>query len=832
MKQETYLCHVVFQTHWDREWYFPFEVFRHRFIHVMERIVEGIETGDIERFVLDGQMAALEDYFEVCSDQQREKVCRLIKEEKLIVGPWYVLADEFLVSGESLWRNLELGLEMANDLGRSQRIGYLPDTFGHISQMPQILASFQLKHAVLWRGVQPSKSEFWWQSPDGSRVLTAFLPEGYYQPILNEEKPLKTFQAYVDKVKPYTDTKQLLLTNGGDHLMPAWVNMKDRMSQMETEEVKLIQSSYEQYFKSVEKECDELDVYEGELRSNDHIYLLPNVLSTRTYLKEQNQRMEDQLTRYVEPMLALAGVSHMEKYMQQTWKLLIQNHPHDSICGCSIDEVHREMETRTLKLSQRIEVLKKEAAYRMGMQDFAVSGAASGKPFEEMTQFVVFNPHAYEFNGWIEGEIWLYEERSFVVKNHKGEVLNTVVLDKKQERHFDSPTDAFPEFKSVWLYKLAIQVKGLPALSFQTFSIEEGKPQLPDTHSQPVIENEYMTVTLKEGELYVEDLTTGESFSGLNRLYSSLDAGDEYNYSPPVNDVVTKGIHKGTPEVRKSQDFQELRYSLHLRTPAALNAERTGPSENESTIEAHFVIRLYRHDPMADVQVKIVNNAHDQRLRLVFPANKEIHSSYSDTAFDVVHRPAIKEEHDEAEKLKEVPVVVEPSTSFIHVHGFSFVHRGLQEYQINSRDELEVTLIRGVGWLSRDDLRTRGGGAGPSFETPEAQCEGDYSFRYGFGFQGDAVSALNQANRFRYPPTIQSGIGGTPSLMTFSNPSVQISAVRQKDEGIEVRLWNPQVEPLETDVFSDYLIYQGMERCQDTLTIPAKGIRTLNLIRK
>ena len=832
MKQQSYTCHVVFQTHWDREWYLPFEVFRHRFIHVMERIMKGIESGDIERFVLDGQMAALEDYFEVCSEQQKQRVMHFIREEKLIIGPWYVLADEFLVSGESLWRNLELGLDAAKEYGRSQMVGYLPDTFGHMSQMPQLLEAFQIKHAILWRGVKPSKSEFWWQSPNGSRVYTAFLPEGYYQPLLNEENPSDAFESYVEKIKPYTETSQLLLTNGGDHLMPVWGELKDKMRQAGTEEVKLVQSSYEHFLHEVEKETERLEVYEGEMRSNEQIYLLPNVLSTRTYLKEQNQRIEDQLTRYVEPMLALAGVTHMERYLKDTWKLLIQNHPHDSICGCSVDEVHKEMETRSLKLSQRMEVLKKEASYRLGLQDFAMTGPARGKPFDEMKNFTVFNPHAYSFNGWIEGEIWLYEDQPFVVKNHQGEIMNTVVVSKREDRYFASPTDAFPEFKNVWFYKIAVFVKSLPALSFQSFSVVEGVAQLPISESQSTIQNEFMKLSLENNELLVEDLHSGERYSGMNRLYSSLDAGDEYTYSPPLDDVVTYGVLTGRPEVKISKDFQQLSYSIVIEPPASLNADRTGPANDRTSITAQFVIQLYSSDPIAKVEIKIHNKAKDQRLRLVFPQHGEVAETYSDSAFDVVRRPAVKEEVYDARKLTEVPVVVEPSASFVHVNGFCFIHRGLQEYQINSSDELEVTLVRSVGWLSRDDLRTRGGGAGPSFETPDAQSQGEFSFAYGFGFQDNPISSLREANKFRTPPIVQSGIGSSHSLITFSNQSLQVSAVRQKDEGVEVRIWNPDVKALQTDFFSDYLVYQGMNRCNGTLTIPAKTIVTLNLIRK
>ncbi|SDZ77431.1 alpha-mannosidase/mannosylglycerate hydrolase [Thalassobacillus cyri] len=832
MRKESSTCHVVFHTHWDREWYLPFELFRYRFIHVMERIIKGIDSDDIEKFVLDGQMAALDDYFEVCSDQQRKKVVRLIKNGKIIIGPWYVLADEFLVSGESLWRNLEIGLEMAKEYGQPQMVGYLPDTFGHNSQMPQLLNAFQIENAVLWRGISPEASEFWWQSPDGSRVFTAFLPEGYYQPLLNEEDPSKMVNEYIDKVKPYATTSQLLLTNGGDHLMPAWNSMKEQMNKVSNEEVELVTSSYEQFLKDIREETGNLKTYKGELRSNDHFYVLPNVLSTRTYLKKQNQEIEDEITGYVEPLLAIAGVSHMERYLNDTWKLLLLNHPHDSICGCSIDEVHKEMQTRTMKLKQRMDALKQEALYRLGAQELSLSGDSGRKPFTDMSKFTIFNPHAYEYTGWVEGVIWLYEDESFVIKDNQDKTLNTIVLDKVQSRHFASPTDGFPEFKSMWNYEIAIYVQSLPALSLQPFSVEQGKAQIPGLSSTATISNKYMEINLEKASLSVKDLMTGEEYNESNRLYSSLDAGDEYNYSPPLNDLITEGKLEGEPEVNVTDSFQELSYQLLLEPPASLDSERKGPGDRTSAIHAVFTIRLYSDDPIAKVDIQLHNECKDQRLRIVFPQIGEVNETSSDTAFDLVTRYAAKEEAFDAEKGTEVPVVVEPSYSLISVNRLVFMHRGLQEYQINSNNELEITLLRSVGWLSREDLRTRGGGAGPGFETPDAQCLGSYSFSYGFGFQESKEIALTKAKEFRLPPVFLPGEVSTDPLINFSESVLQLSAFRQKDEGMEVRVWNPKDSDLKTDFYSDCSVYKGLEKCNHSITIPAKTIVTLNLERR
>ncbi|UXH43224.1 hypothetical protein N5C46_16210 [Rossellomorea vietnamensis] len=793
-------CHIVFQTHWDREWYLPFEVFRHRLVQVMDRIVSGLEKGELEQFVLDGQMAALEDYFEVCEESLKEKVLHFIEEKKIIIGPWYVLADEFLVSGESLIRNMEMGLKIAGRYGETQKVGYLPDTFGHVSQMPQLLQRFGIDNAILWRGIKPETSEFHWEAPNGSSVFTAFLPEGYYQPLLNEDHPEEQLTSYVEKVTPYATTSQLLLTNGGDHLMPKHGNLMKQIHELQGE-VEFVSSTYEAFLKSVQAEIPaDLPVFVGEMRSNEHIYVLPNVLSARSYLKVQNQEMEDELTGYTEPLATLAGQEKYPlRYLEESWKLLLLNHPHDSICGCSIDEVHKEMETRTMMLRQRLSSIQKGSLTHLGVQDPMFSGAGRRKPFDDNSVFTVFNPHPRPFTGWMSGEIWLEKERSFRLQDENGKLLTPVIKNKRKGRHFASPLDAFPDFKEGTFYELDFYVEDLAATSLAAFTVVEGSYEEILESQDSVIENEYYSIELDEdGTLSLLEKETGKHHQGLHRFYSTLDAGDEYNYSPPVNDVKTVAELEGTGKVRRASGVQELSYDLKLVTPSGLNGDRTGPSEETVITTVEITLTVKEKDRKIDVSYVIDNRSRDQRLRVQYPLGTSVDHTYSDTAFDVVKREAKKDEAFDAVKQKEVPVVVEPSLSFVRSDsGFTFYHRGLQEYQITrmeEEDSLDVTLIRSVGWLSRDDLRTRGGGAGPNMETPDAQCIGTYTFRASFEFhpQKSMGRVATEAHLFRVPPRIYPGEAkGIGRLVEIDNEEVQWSSLRRVEDGVELRLWNP-----------------------------------------
>ncbi len=848
-KKKKYTCHIVFQTHWDREWYLPFEVLRHRLAQVMDRVVYGLETGELRQFVLDGQMAALEDYFEVCEEEMKEKVMQLISEKKIIIGPWYVLADEFLVSGESLVRNLEVGIKLANQYGDSQSVGYLPDTFGHVSQMPQLLQGFGIDNAILWRGIKPETSEFTWQAPNGAEVFTVFLPEGYYQPLLNEDNVIESVEKYIEKVKPFATTSQLLLTNGGDHIMPKHGNVVEQIENLQVEEIRFVSSSYEDFLQSVRLEAGEnLPIHFGEMRNNEHIYVLPNVLSTRTYLKEQNQGMEDELTGYTEPLATLCMEDkYPSRYIETAWKLLMQNHPHDSICGCSIDEVHREMETRTMMLNQRLQSLQTGALSQAGVQDSSESGMGMRKPFEDNSRFTVFNPHPRNFNGWIKGTIWLQEDQTFQLADHKGNTYTPTVLSNRHGRHFASPLDAFPDFKDGTFYDLQFYVEDLPATSLSTFKVEQGIYKELETLEEGTIENNFYTLDLvPDGTLTVKDKRTGKTFEGLQQFYSSLDAGDEYNYSPPLNDVLTNARLLGSPTIKTSNGVNVLLYSLELTSPSKLNEERTGPMKEMVISYIHVKLTLSENDRKIDVQYTIENYAKDQRLRVKFPLGTKVDETFSDTAFDVIKRKAQKEEQFDAEKQKEVPVVVEPSLSFVIAEkeekGLIFYHRGLQEYQITSQqdeDVLEVTVVRSVGWLSRDDFRTRGGGAGPNMETPEGQCVGKHTFHVAFELASNSSKGeiATSAHLFRVPPRIYPGEtkgNELNTLVKIDNKELQWSSLRRVPEGILLRLWNPteQAQPVEFTTSSRTIVKVNLmhEKTQEitkrTDILSAKEIAT------
>jgi len=423
---------VVPHTHWDREWYQTFQQFRMRLVRAIDKLLDILDRDPhFSNFMLDGQTIVLDDYLEIRPEQE-ERLKRHTRSGRITVGPWYLQPDEFLVSGESLVRNLQIGLLRAAEFGEPMRVGYVPDCFGHIAQMPQILRGFDIHSAVFWRGVgaDAQKSEFYWTAPDGTSVLVVHLADsrGYSNAAVMPLSP-QEFTTRVElltaNLLPKVTTSTLLFMNGSDHQEPqdglptAIEAANARLSSINPEHEKILArysgkngniphfdkihlriGTLSQYIEVIRQHSEHANVMplqtlDGEMRSSQYAHLLPSVLSTRMWIKQQNTAIEHLLERWVEPLTAWAwklGATYPQGMVRLAWKYLLQNHPHDSICGCSIDQVHRENSVRFAQ-SQQIG----EGVVAQAMQSL-VSATDTRGPFpvthtsHEPIPIVVFNP--------------------------------------------------------------------------------------------------------------------------------------------------------------------------------------------------------------------------------------------------------------------------------------------------------------------------------------------------------------------------------------------------------------------------------------------------------
>ena len=356
---------VVPHTHWDREWYVPFEVFRLRLGAVVDGVLDALEADQSFRsFTLDGQGIVLEDYVEV-RPENAERLQALLAAGRLEAGPWYVLPDEILVGSESLVRNLLLGRRVCRRFGvEPTAAGYEPDSFGHPAQLPQVLAGFGLHTFLFSRGLGDQIDDvgvvFRWRAAGAEVVACQFLPhyDNFARLTTAEdaservERIVERFGALLQRAGQST----VLLANGSDHLP----------IQPELPEIcrKLGPSFTIGRYSDFEPETEGLPSYEGELVGSRLQNVLRGVNSARMYLKQANERAERRLLA-VETVAALRSLREGSRFPHENvrlaWRDLLRNHPHDSICGCSCDEVHRDMLVRYEQLDRTLEIVEREA---------------------------------------------------------------------------------------------------------------------------------------------------------------------------------------------------------------------------------------------------------------------------------------------------------------------------------------------------------------------------------------------------------------------------------------------------------------------------------------
>ncbi|MFH7042277.1 hypothetical protein ABT392_08160 [Paucibacter sp. JuS9] len=819
MSQSLLQVGVVVQTHWDREWYWTREQFVARLLRVMEAVAGQLERGELEHFLFDGQVAAMEDLLAHAEPALIGRVLSLVQSGRIALGPWYVMADEFLVSGESLLRNLEIGMADAQALGNCQRVGYLPDSFGHVAQMPQLLQQMGIPSAVLWRGADAANSEFDWVAPDGTRVGSLFLSEGYYQHPFNLDDWQPALQRYLEQVAPRALSEHLLLPQGGDHLMPR-AGLHERIAEFNAGQsrYRLEQQSLQQHVAlSLAASDGRRPELCGELRNNARAFVLPDVLSTRRYLKLAHQQSEDRLLGAIEPLYAALDVPQPDRYLEQCWRLLIQQQAHDSICGCSIDEVHAEMETRFELLQQKLDTLEQRALVDAGML------SACGTAHADDAAFTLFNPLPVAREGWHRVELFLAGDvaEGLQVRDVQGQVLPSLLLGSVPHSEFRSPLDDFPAPLAGHRYELLLHARlgGLQARRLQVKS-----------HAQvaTVVDSKERIHLDSEGRLWL-DLTPGTRVQVA--VLSELDAGDSYNYSPPPD--AARRLHQRWTLLRQRKlgPLQDYVLRIEARLPARLDAARQGPCSDEVLCHGRLRLKVLEGQVAIEASLDWDNQAEDQRSRLLFSLPTLPEHTEADSAFAWLRRASILADYPAAPSRREMPPAVMPSLSALSAGPVQVVHRAMQEFELlqhQGQAWLGLTLLRSVGWLSRRDLVTRGVGAGPDLATPGAQRLGQQRFDFRIASGLEIPALLDKADALRRPPLLLRGHGQAwHAAQQFDNSSLRVSALRRAGEELELRVWNcSDAEQAPQFAQEGWRPVRADGQPMDRMQVPAHGIAT------
>jgi len=418
---------IVPHTHWDREWYQPFQEYRIRLVQLTDRLLDLLARDpEYLYFTFDGQTIVLEDYLEIRPERE-ETLRRYVQEGRLLIGPWHILPDEYLVGPEATIRNLMLGDRISRRFGAKMDVGYIPDPFGHISQLPQILQGFGLSVAVFWRGVGEAPNEFIWAAPDGSEVLVIHLRDSYGNAshLPDEEEAFAArLQEIVASLAPYAMTPNLLAMNGTDHMEPmAELPRLIAYADAHLSDLEVRHGTMSQFVAAVRAAQPSLELRRGELHCPERAQVLPGVFSTRMWIRQRNTWCETLLEKWAEPFSAFAAQRGLKTPTRdlpaltwQAWRYLIQNHPHDSICGCSVDAVHKEMDVRFDWVEQIGEEVTRQNLRAIAQA--ADTTALTGSPV------VVFNPVSGPRTDVVTSHVHMSQDVQAVdVVDDRGEVM-------------------------------------------------------------------------------------------------------------------------------------------------------------------------------------------------------------------------------------------------------------------------------------------------------------------------------------------------------------------------------------------------------------------------
>jgi alpha-mannosidase len=698
---------IISHTHWDREWYLNSKYTNEWLVPFFDQLLAMFEKEEDYQFVLDGQMAMIDDYFEELDKLgrpvfiYRNKIKKYVSEGRLFVGPYYLQPDWQLLSEESLVRNMMIGNKKASEYGSPMKVGWLLDNFGQMSQTAQIHKKAGLDGLYVWRGVEMDptnvKSEFVWEAPDGSRLPSVYLLNSYRNVMrLAEYSEIMQKRIFdeVDKLEDFMTSTNVLMMNGYDQeMVPDDIQPKIKNGGIDTDRIKVTQSNPERYLKSVLDEDPDLITLKGALYSGRFISVFPGVMSARMYLKLQNDISEKAITKYAEPLAMLDwlhGSDYDSTTFDKAWELLLKNHPHDSICGVSIDDVHSDMEERTRDFRFLIDY-----QIRKNMMNLAKRIDTSEL---SDTNYFVFNPSPFARSAsvTVEGKDYYVNDvqpfgYTLITKN---EVENPVVQDKN------------------------------------------------------VLKNGKVEVTIHDnGTFDVYHIETKERYKGLGQLEDAGDAGDEYNYSYPDTDRLyystDEDVNIEYKSVTEEKAIVEMTYTMKI--PVGITKNRKERSTELKEMPVRTVITLEANSDIVKVKTDIRNTVKDHIVRALFPTNIEATHAYAGSAFDVVERPIHIDDYDESmipENVRKVIVGAresKPNTIFNGremvdlndgTKGMAVLSKGLPEYTVYKKGSvIALTLFRSVAWVAYD-INTRIGDAGPEIFTPEAQCLREMSFEY------------------------------------------------------------------------------------------------------
>jgi mannosylglycerate hydrolase len=663
-------------THWDREWYEPFQEFRMWLVELIDELLDLLDRDPAYKsFHLDGQAVVLEDYLEI-RPERRERLVEMLRQRRLIAGPWYDLPDEWLISGESFVRNLMRGFRVCRRMGvEPMRFAYTPDQFGHVAALPMIMNGFGLRAGICWRGAQNENypAHFVWVGPDGSRMVThKILDKGSYgvfdflvrTPMkkagFSDESFKDHFDTYIDGEKNRGTGPVILMLDAIDHqrpdpIMPQFLKqLSDRYPDIE-----FLWESLETYGEELLKHESEFPERTGELREPARDskrvghYLIVHTISSRYPIKQRNDQCQAILEKWAEPYALfqrIAGGDPILSYLDKAWQYLLRNHPHDSICGCSIDQVHRDMRYRFDQCELIADGVVRRAV--------AALGSASDKP--EAAHLVVHNPLPFSRKDvfelaipfppdwpskYIDGLATAESINRFKLSTDKGRPVPFQLsriergIEHKLLREDGRRTTRVGD-----VYHIVAEME-LPAAGWTGFKIEQTDDAVRNQGSLMTglmsASTGELSFTLNANGTARLSGPSGNSFDGLFTYEDCGDAGDGWTRGQLVNDIVYR-----SPGSRVTTAIDEdgplrtvFRVEREFDLPPGLDNKTGWRHDGREPLRVVDLLYIEKDSPCLRVKTRVWNTCRDHRLRVLFPTSlKTAPESFAETPFAVVER--------------------------------------------------------------------------------------------------------------------------------------------------------------------------------------------------
>ena len=884
---------VISHTHWDREWYEPLEKFRLRLVDLMDNLLEVL--GDYPEYIfhMDAQTIVLEDYLEI-RPYKVDILKKYIKEGRLLVGPWYVQNDFYLTSGEATIRNLMIGSKIAEDMGKCTWVGYTPDQFALISQLPQILRGFNMDNCIFGRGYtffekidgelrqEPKPSELIWEGADGSKVMAVHMPYWYNNAQRFSEdisKSLKLLEMIEKDFENIALTPYLLLMNGVDHL-EAQENLLPILDKVEiglSDHKQIKQYTMQKYLEDVKDylENNKINVpkYCGEMRNGQDYAVLQGTLSSRIYLKTLNTKAQNLLECKLEPLysfIQMAGAAgkYPSDFMKYLWKLLIQNHPHDSICGCSRDEVHEHMVDRFGRISEA-----GEALVQRGME-FISAHVSRAELSEDEYLITLFNTTENSRNGVIELELQFpVEEKTenFVIVDNEGKNVPFIAFIKeKKHRNIFSPIN-LPGSIEVDSYRICFYMEEVKGLGYKALTVKaipgilKVEKQTATIKKEAILENEFIKVTVHEtGQIDLLYKENSKLFCNVLMLEDSEDCGDSYVYGKAEKgySITSEGV---IPEISClcSNGF-ETKYKMvyNMMLPQYFNRKEGIRSDKLIDNRIEILLSLKKAKPMLEVSFNINNTSKDHRLRVLINTGMNVDNTYASTPFDVILR-------DRRDVLEGVKNGTQPNSGFVDisdgVYGLAVLNEGVYEYEhlLEESGTIAMTLLRVNDKIEVNSL-------GDTWQVPGNQCIGTTKINIALcPHKGDYLEGKlpllvrefqNPLLICFQPVDVHKFVGGRPAVQdseikeifyredkyskvsfpkevqfaTIKGKGIILSALKkaEKDDGIILRVYNScnEESDFEMEYFKDISSVRNVNLNEEEIGVIAFNERRINAI--